>query len=283
MRALDPEAVEAFVLVSDLKSFTRAAEALNSTQSAISLKLKRLEDRLGRRLIERTPRLVKLSADGVAFLEAARGLVSAHQRALGSFTVEQRRLIVGISHHVVGPDLPLILKRVSAADPALVIEIRVETSRAIVSAFESGELDAAIVLRHDDNRRDGETLLEERFGWIAAPEFEYRPGEPLRLATQVDPCSVRAMAVKTLDDAGIPWTEVFVGGGVMTIGAAVSAGLAVAALARRVAPPGTIDVGPQLGLPPLPARELILCSSATDRRSRTALKALGAAFRATGG
>jgi len=281
MRALDPEAVEAFVLVSDLKSFTRAAEALNSTQSAISLKLKRLEDRLGRRLIERTPRLVRLSADGVAFLEAARGLVSAHQRALGSFTAEQRRLVVGISHHVVGHDLPLILKRVSTADPALVIEIRVDTSRTTVEAFERGELDAAIVLRHDDNRRDGETLLEERFGWIAAPEFEHRPGEPLRLATQVDPCSVRAMAVKALDDAGVPWTEVFVGGGVMTIGAAVSAGLAVAALARRVAPPGTIDIGPQLGLPPLPARELILCSSATDKRSRAALKTLGAAFRAT--
>ena len=64
MRALDIEAVQAFVLTADFKSFTRAAEAMDTTQSAVSLKIKRLEDGLGRRLLERTPRLVRLSADG---------------------------------------------------------------------------------------------------------------------------------------------------------------------------------------------------------------------------
>jgi hypothetical protein len=55
MKALDVEAVQAFILVADLNSFTRAAEAMDSTQSAISLKIKRLEDGLGRRLIECCP------------------------------------------------------------------------------------------------------------------------------------------------------------------------------------------------------------------------------------
>ena len=73
MKTLDIEAVQAFVLTADLKSFTRAAEALDTTQSAVSLKIKRLEDGLGRRLLERTPRQVRLSADGTAFLEPARG------------------------------------------------------------------------------------------------------------------------------------------------------------------------------------------------------------------
>lgn len=44
MRALDVEAVQAFVLTADFKSFTRAAEAMDTTQSAVSLKIKRLED-----------------------------------------------------------------------------------------------------------------------------------------------------------------------------------------------------------------------------------------------
>src|ERR1043166_5143936 len=99
MRALDIEAVQAFVLTADLKSFTRAAEAMETTQSAVSLKIRRLEDGLGRRLLERTPRLVRLSAEGAAFLGAARNLVAAHQSAIGSFAVEHRRLVVGISHH----------------------------------------------------------------------------------------------------------------------------------------------------------------------------------------
>ena len=64
--ALDIDALRAFVLVADLQSFTRTAQATGTTQSAVSLKLKRLEARLAARLVERTPRLVllELQADG---------------------------------------------------------------------------------------------------------------------------------------------------------------------------------------------------------------------------
>jgi DNA-binding transcriptional LysR family regulator len=281
MRALDIEAVQAFVLVVDMKSFTRAAEAMDTTQSAVSLKIKRLEDGLGRRLLERTPRLVRLSAEGTKFLGPARILVAAHQGALGSFAVEQRRLVVGISHHIVGAELPMVLKRMNGMEPSLVTEMRVAASRDVLDDFDRGLLDVAIVLRHDDRRRDGEVVLEEGFGWMAAPDFEHRPEERLRLATQSEPCSVRSMAITALDEAGIAWTEVFVGGGIATIGAAISAGLAVAALARRVAPPGTIDVGSQLGLPRLPSREVILYSKLTDRQARRSLRTLCAAMRST--
>jgi DNA-binding transcriptional LysR family regulator len=280
MKALDVEAVQAFVLVADLNSFTRAAEALDTTQSSVSLKIKRLEDGLGRRLLERTPRRVRLSAEGTAFLVAARNLVAAHQSAIGAFAVEHRRLIVGISHHIVGAELAALLKRMNVTDPGLVIELHVDASRDVLASFDDGVLDAAIVLGHDAHRRDGDVLFEEPFGWMAAPDFYREPGEPLRLATQAEPCSVRAMAVDTLDAAGIAWTEVFVGGGLATIGAAISAGLAVAALARRVAPSDTIDLGARLGLPPLPSREVVLYSKLSDARARRALRTLGAAFAA---
>jgi DNA-binding transcriptional LysR family regulator len=281
MKALDLEAVQAFVLTADFKSFTRAAEAMDTTQSAVSLKIKRLEDGLGRKLLDRTPRLVRLSADGNAFLEPARNLIAAHHGAIGSFGLEQRRLVVGISHHIVGGELPMLLKRMNAAEPSLVLEMRVSTSREVLEDFERGAIDAAIVLRHDNRRRDGETILEEAFAWMAAPDFERRTGEPLRLATQAEPCSVRSMAIDALQAAGISWTEVFVGGGIATTGAAVSAGLAVAALGRRVAPQSAVDVGAKFGLPPLPSRDVVLHSSVSDRATRNSLKTLAAAIRAT--
>jgi DNA-binding transcriptional LysR family regulator len=281
MKVLDIEAVQAFVLTADLKSFTRAAEAMDTTQSAVSLKIKRLEDGLGRRLLERTPRLVRLSADGNAFLGPARNLVAAHQGAVGSFGAERRRLVVGISHHIVGAELPLLLRRMSNAEPSVVLEMRISTSREVLDELEHGVIDAAIVLSHDNRRRDGETILEETFGWMAAPDFEHHPGEPLRLATQAEPCSVRSMAIDALSAAGIAWTEVFVGGGIATTGAAVSAGLAVAALGRRVAPPGTIDVGARLGLPSLPSRDVVLHANVTDKPTKSALKTLAATIRAT--
>src|SRR5215510_8158017 len=96
MKHLDLESVQAFVLVADLKSFTRAAEAMGSTQSAVSLKLKRLEAQLGRHLVDRTPRRVRLSADGEAFLDAARALVAAQERAIATFQVARARMTLGI-------------------------------------------------------------------------------------------------------------------------------------------------------------------------------------------
>jgi DNA-binding transcriptional LysR family regulator len=281
MKSFDLEAVQAFVLVSDLKSFTRAAEAMETTQSAVSLKLKQLERQLGRRLIERTPRRVRVSADGELFLPAARDLVGAQERAHLTFNSERQRLTIGVSEHLVGPELPVILKRMGEPDPSLVVEIRVESSDELLKAFDDGALDAALVLRHDDRRRDGEVLSRERFGWFAATDWRARPGEPLRVATQSSSCGLRKSSLRALEATEIAWTEVFVGGGVATIGAAVSAGLAVAALARRCAPPGTIDIGGALSLPALPPLDAVLHTRVTEARSRTALRNFAAAFRAT--
>ncbi|MDY0747683.1 LysR family transcriptional regulator [Paucibacter sp. R3-3] len=283
MKFLDIEAVHAFVVTSEFQSFTRAAELLGTTQPAVSLRIKRLEDGLGRKLLERTPRHVRLSADGAALLGSARALLTAHQAALDSFAPKRQRLLIGISHHVVGAELPQLLRSVGHTEPALALDVRIASSRELLQAFDENALDVAIVLRHDMRREDGDVVLEEAFGWFALPEFELRSGEALRLAVQPPPCSIRAMAVGALDAAGVPWIEAFGGGGVATIGAAVLAGLAVAALGRRVAPAGAIDVGPRLGLPSLPTRSIVMHTHLTDKHTRRAIRALVSAIRATGG
>ena len=61
-RPLDLDAVRTFIRIAELGSFTRSAEAMRTTQATVSLKLRRLEKRLGCRLLERTPRYVQLSA-----------------------------------------------------------------------------------------------------------------------------------------------------------------------------------------------------------------------------
>ena len=58
MIALDIPTVQAFLLVAELESFTRAAETLGTTQAAVSMKLQRLEGALRKRLVERSPRAV---------------------------------------------------------------------------------------------------------------------------------------------------------------------------------------------------------------------------------
>lgn len=278
MKAMDIDAVKAFVLAADLQSFTRAADVLGTSQSAISLKLQRLEEQLGRRLLDRTPRRVRLSAEGQLFLGVARELVLTHDRAAVTFETEGRWLTVGISHQLVGRELPALLRRLHDHDPNLLVEMRVAGTQELMQAYERGELDAVLVLRPEERRKQGQLAFTETFAWYAAIDWEPRVGRPLPLATQGESCRVRAAAVQMLDAAGIEWREVFVGRGAAILGAAAAGGLALAVLARRSAPSGTVDVGPRLRLPQIPSQDVMLYSTRNDRRSRDALRVLTLVF-----
>jgi DNA-binding transcriptional LysR family regulator len=277
-RPLDLDAVAAFLQVAELGSFTRAAETMQTTQAAVSLKLKRLEDRLGCRLLERTPRYVELSPQGTAFVEHARALLEANHQALRAFSGARQRLSIGISDHVAGPELPALIARLNAHHPELLIVVRIGSSGDLLQSYDRRELDAAIVRLHT-GRTDGEMLAEEAFGWFAAPHWQPHAGEPLPIATLAEPCGVRLMAGKLLDAAGISWAEVFVGGGVAAVSAAVMAGLGIAALAPRMLPLGAVDVGARLGLPALPHLPVLLHGRARDALASSALEQLAAAYR----
>jgi hypothetical protein len=107
------------------------------------------------------------------------------------------------------------------------------------------------------------------------------PGELLRIALMSAPRGVRANALKALDGAGIAWTEVFVGGGIGTVGAAVLAGLAVAPMTRRDCPPPAVDVGNRFGLPALAPLDIAMYTRLRDAGLRETLRSLGPPLWAT--
>ncbi|OIM88847.1 LysR family transcriptional regulator, partial [Bradyrhizobium elkanii] len=190
---LDIDTVQAFLLVAELQGFTRAAEALGTTQAAISMKLQRLETVLGKRLVERSPRAVRLTADGAAFLHHARALIEVHDRALADEKPARQQLTLGISDHAAGPELVPLLERLHAMASQLALSVTIGFSREMLDTYDAGELDAVIV-RQEGSRRGGEKLTEDEFGWFAAKRFVWPRGDALPLATLAPPCGVRALA-----------------------------------------------------------------------------------------
>ncbi|MCV2880425.1 LysR family transcriptional regulator [Actibacterium sp. XHP0104] len=276
-RPLDLSTVRAFVLIAELRNFTRAAEALGTTQASISLMLQRLEKSLGCQLVVRTPRRVELSADGRVFLDHARNMLAAHDGAFSALGTSKERLTIGISDHVAGPELSQMIARMNAQNSNLIMEVRIGSSADLLQAYDQRGLDVALT-RFQADRDDGKVIARESFHWFAAPGWEYRSDEPLPVATMPEPCGVRLLAGQLLDEAGIAWNEVFVGGGVLAVAAAVQAGLGVAALSRRMAPLGMLDVGPRLGLPQLPKLPIVLYSRTASERAEMAVSTLASVF-----
>lgn len=278
MTALDIPTVQAFLLIAELQSFTRAAEALGSTQAAVSMKLQRLEALLGKRLVERSPRAVRMTSDGVAFRDRATELLAAHDRALFGHAAVRQTLALGISDHAAGPELVPLLECFRAVSSSLTLSVNIGFSRDLMDQLDAGDLDAVIV-RQEGSRRGGEQLAADEFGWFASAGFRWERDQSLPVAVLAAPCGVRAVAIRALDKAKLDWNEAFVGGGVAAVVAAAQAGLAVAPLAKRIAPPGLVDIGPAKELPRLPISKVMLHSRVSDAPKLAALRTLAAAFK----
>lgn len=278
MKSPDMDAIRAFLLVAQFRSFTRVADTMGTTQAAISLKIKRLEDALGRALLDRTPRRVTLSAHGQAFHANAQRLLDSYNEAMGCFDTPKRTLRIGVSHHIVGTDLSYWLQRLMAADPEVVVAFSLGTSRELLDGYEQGKLDVALVLRHDNRRQDGEVIGAEHFTWMAVPTLQVAPDAPLPLAIQPAPCGMRSMVSSALQAHDRPWREAFVGSGILAIGAAVAAGIGIGAMVGRMAPACCEDVTKRFGLPELPIRDVALYTTHRDAQVRHLTDTLVAAM-----
>lgn len=277
-QTLDLDDVAAFLQTAELTSFTRAADALGMAQSLVSTRVKRLERRLGHTLLQRHPRLVRLTPEGERFLPAARALLVAQEQAMAIFEEKRERIAVGISEQAVGADIAGVLSRLARRDPGLAIDLRIEPSQALESAFERGELDAVIVRRIQPGRT-GEVLREDAFGWFAVATLQRQPSEPVPLVSLVAECRLRRHGIDALERAGIAWREAVIGGGMAAVTAALLGGLGVSPLALRIAPPGTVDVSGEWGLPELGTSDVVLRSQVATPRSVAFVRELAAAFR----
>lgn len=256
---LDLESVRLFVLTVDLGGLTRAAEASGTVQPVVSQRLKALEDRLGTRLLERTPRFVRPTADGAVFLEKARILLAAHEAATGFRAQPGGELRLGISDHVMGGAAPLVLRRLRAALPNDTrLELRVSFSQLLRSSFDAGDLDA-VIIRREAGSTEGEVLGIDPLIWCG-DTINLPVSDPLPIASLGEPCGVRATAIRSLQKAGIQWRESFVAGSCSALLAAVAAGFGIAPLGRFGA--FGDDIGAALGLPELPQSEIILLGRA---------------------
>lgn len=280
---LDIDLLRSFVTVAEADSFTSAGALLGASQSAMSVRIRKLEERLGRRLLDRSPRSLALTAFGESFLADARRVLQAHDDAVLRIREHQPRPVfrLAVSDHAAGACLPEVLALLAGRHTETQFTVTVGVSAELMEGFAAGRFDA-VVARDEGGGATGRSLFRDRLIWASAKDFHWDPAEPLPLISLAAPCGVRATAITALDVHEIPWREVFVGTGVAAVQAAVSAGLGVAALDRRNLPADGRAIGAGAGLPALPPSQMRLYHSKV-RGEREIVAAIVAAFRDSGG
>ena len=181
---IDFKALETFIWVANLKSFRRAAERLNTTQPAVSMRIAQLEDFLGIRLLERDRRLVAATPKGQELLVHAERLIRMRAEmieSVGDRVAVRGTVRLGVSESIVHTWLPALIERVNAAYPNLELEIEVDISPSLHERVVAKDLNLAFLVgpAHNPNVHS-RPLCTFALAFVASSKIKF-PKAPIDL------------------------------------------------------------------------------------------------------
>lgn len=249
---LDTDQLRSFVAIVDTGSFRRAADRVNKTQSAVSMQIRRLEERLNCVLFARQGRGVRLSEDGEKLVDYARQMLMLEASAFvavnsGSL---RGRVRLGLPDDYATPFLPDILASFSLAHPLVEVSVLCEPSVTLQSRIHDHDLDLAIVT--DCGRVTGSEIIRETpLLWAGGKSARVDLTKPIELALGSGICEWRGNGIAALERAGLPYRVLLTSNNYAAIEPVVRAGLAFTILPAGDTRDGIRFLTESDGLPPL--------------------------------
>jgi DNA-binding transcriptional LysR family regulator len=255
LQPVDLDLLRTFLAIVETGSFSRAAERVFRTPSAVSMQVKKLEEALGKPVFARDSRSVSLTRDGEIVLGYARRLLALSGEMMARFVTPEMEGTVTLG----APDdygeriVPEVLKRFSLSHPNVQVNVEIQTSEQLKEKFRKGGLDVMLytgAVRGQDDERSV-LLLEEDLVWAGVKGGCAVERDPLPLSLWEEGCAWRANAVRVLEASGKKWRIAYMTAYTQAQRAAVCADLAIAPFPRGGVTEPMVVLGEKEGLPPL--------------------------------
>lgn len=259
MNSFDPDQLRTFVAIAETGSYTRAADRVHKTQSAVSMQMKRLEESVGRPLFARVGRRNQLTGDGETLLDFAIRILRLQDEAMQTFATPSLSGLVriGTPDDYADRFLPPILARFARTHPRVDIDVTCLSSHELNAAIEREKLDLAIIT-HVEGAPGGEVIRREPLHWVTSRRHCAHQIATLPMALGPITCAWRRSAELALDRLGRPYRVVYTTWNAAAIAATVLSGLAVSVLPESAIRPGMSVLTASDGFPPLPACNIAL-------------------------
>lgn len=246
-------------MVHETGSFTRAAEVLHLTQSAVSMKMKRLEEVIGKRLFEKSGRSFQLTPAAETLLEHALRILAVHDEAVAAFSGPDLigHVSFGCPEDYTTRFLPAVLSGFRRAYPRIRVDINSAPSYELYEKMLAGQLDVCLM---EGTAEGGRIVHREPVVWATALRGQAHEEDPLPVAVYHEGCTYRKWALESLQAIQKPYWISVVSPSLSNILAAVKAGLAVAPIGASHINDDLRILGPENGFPLLPVSEVSLHS-----------------------
>lgn len=196
--------LRAFLMVASERSFTKAANRLNVTQSALTNSIKSLEGELGLRLFDRTTRLVTPTASGERFAAVAERILSDVGQAIDDLRADAARqqglVVVAATATMITTMLVPALIGLSEKYPGVRVRLIEELTEGAIKRLRNGELDLALTtLERSEAEVDITPILKDCFEVVCAKSHPLAQSKrPLRW-----PAFTQHASVALSDQSGI--------------------------------------------------------------------------------
>tara|TARA_R110000751_G_scaffold8822_2_gene34002 strand:- start:94818 stop:95762 length:945 start_codon:yes stop_codon:yes gene_type:complete len=254
---LDIDQLRTFIAIIDMGSFTRAADEVNKTQSAVSMQMRRLEERVGKPLFEKAGRMNRLTGDGERLLTFARKLVRLNNETLAAFDDEALAgtIRLGTPDDYADRYMPDIIARFAKTNPNVELTIACEPSKDLCERLNRNELDVALVT-HNPKVRNSIMVRSEPLLWVTSMAHSVHTETPVPLAVGRRDCDWRQLGCAALESVGRDYSILFTSWSSTVVASAVLAGLAVSLLPESALRPGMRILSAAEGFPSLPPAEI---------------------------
>lgn len=265
---LEIGALQALCAIRDNGGVSRAAAALGLSQSAVSHKIRRLEDDIGCALLDRRKGHPQLTAEGETLLRYARRILALQDEAFSMLSTEplSGRIRLGVTEDATSSDLTRILGRFTRLQPRVSVQIGVMQSRVIGERLDRGELDVGVMqVFADACRHDDVLFARDTLHWVKSPDLVLEAGRPVPLLTFDQDCFYRDWAMHADPLPPFGFQLVMECASIAGLLAALRAGLGISVLnARHIGP----DIEIVDGDFPAPPDIAYVARSSRNARSR---------------
>ncbi|MEM7045066.1 MAG: LysR family transcriptional regulator [Pseudomonadota bacterium] len=235
-RRLDIDALRALQAVAAQGGVTRAADHLALSQSAVSHKIRRLEETIGCSLLNRRAGSPLLTESGRRLLGYAGRILNLHDEALQSLSARtlSGKIRLGMTEDTTSSGLARILGRFTRLFPDVTVRTHVAQSLTLQSELKDGTIDLAVmqIFARDIQARD-RVLYRDSLVWAKAVDLELNWDRPIPFLSYDDNCFYRKWMLEQEASAGRTFETVLECASNAGIIAGVEAGLGVAILNRR--------------------------------------------------
>ena len=250
----DIDLLRTFLAIAETGSFSKAAERVFRTPSAVSMQVKKLEETLGASVFERDSRSVKLTQSGEMLVGYARRILALSNEMMARFVMPEMEGTVCLG----APDdygeriMPQVLKRFAETHPNVQVNVIIETSDLLIKRFENGQLDVMVYTAQSQQLEDGaQVLLEEDLVWAGVRGGCAWERDPLPLSMWEEGCAWRSGAVRALTEVGRSYRTAYMTAHTQAQRAAIVSDLAIAPFPKSFITEPLIELGEKQRLPKL--------------------------------